>query len=50
MVSTIARSGGSAADTVAAFAAFGGKAGYVGRVKNDQFGTILTHDLNTLGV
>jgi len=50
MVSTIARSGGSAANTVAAFAALGGKAGYVGRVKNDQFGKIFAQDLKSLGI
>ena len=50
MSAIIARSGGSAANTAAAFAALGGKAGYVGRVKNDQFGKIFAQDLQSLGV
>jgi sugar/nucleoside kinase (ribokinase family) len=43
-------SGGSAANTAAGIAAFGGTPTYIGKVKDDQFGKIFRHDLKTLGV
>ena len=43
-------SGGSAANTIAGLAGFGGKAGFVGRVHDDQLGDVFTHDLRSLGV
>ena len=43
-------SGGSAANTIAGVASFGGKAAFIGRVKDDEFGTIFAHDLRSLGV
>jgi len=43
-------SGGSAANTAAGIASFGGKAGFVGRVRNDQLGQIFTHDIRAIGV
>ena len=43
-------SGGSVANTVACFANFGGKAGYIGQVKNDSLGTIFIDDMLSLGV
>lgn len=43
-------SGGSAANTLAGFAMLGGKAAFIGRVKDDQFGNIFFHDLNKSGV
>lgn len=43
-------SGGSAANTVAAFAAMGGKAGYIGKVANDQLGKVFSHDIRASGV
>ena len=43
-------SGGSAANTVAGLAGFGGRAGFVGRVRDDQLGAVFTHDLRALGV
>jgi len=43
-------SGGSAANTIAGLAGFGGKAGFVGRVRDDQLGAVFTHDLRALGV
>ncbi len=43
-------SGGSAANTVAGLASFGGKAGYIGKVHDDQLGEIFRHDLEALGV
>ncbi len=41
----IESSGGSAANTIAGIAQLGGKAGFIGRVKNDQLGKIFTHDI-----
>lgn len=43
-------SGGSAANTIAGFALLGGRAGYVGKVKDDQLGRIFVHDLRAQGV
>lgn len=43
-------SGGSAANTVAGVASFGGSAAFIGKVKNDQLGKIFEHDLNATGV
>ncbi len=42
-------SGGSAANTLAGFAALGGKAGFIGRVKNDELGHIFTNDIRSVG-
>ncbi|MGE5722693.1 MAG: adenosine kinase, partial [Sphingomonadales bacterium] len=42
--------GGSAANTIAGVASFGGKAAYIGKVKNDELGQIFAHDLRALGV
>jgi len=44
------KSGGSVANTVAGFANLGGTAGYIGRVRDDQFGEIFVHDMRSLGV
>jgi sugar/nucleoside kinase (ribokinase family) len=43
-------SGGSAANTVAAFAAMSGKAAYIGKVANDQLGGVFRHDIRAAGV
>jgi len=43
-------SGGSVANSMAGLAGLGGKAAFIGRVKNDQFGTIYRHDLQSVGV
>lgn len=43
-------SGGSAANTIAGVASFGGKAAFIGRVRDDEFGRIFAHDLRSLGV
>lgn len=43
-------SGGSVANTVASFANLGGSAAYIGKVRNDQFGEIFNHDMQSLGV
>ncbi len=43
-------SGGSAANTVAGVASFGGRAAYMGRVFDDQLGAVFAHDLRAQGV
>jgi sugar/nucleoside kinase (ribokinase family) len=43
-------SGGSAANTIAGFASFGGTAGFVGKVRADQLGKVFRHDIESLGV
>ncbi|MEO6627524.1 MAG: adenosine kinase [Aquihabitans sp.] len=43
-------SGGSAANTLSGVASFGGRAAYIGRVKDDSLGKAFAHDLNSLGV
>ena len=44
------QSGGSCANTMAALAALGATAGYVGRVKQDALGAIFAHDIRSTGV
>ncbi|HEX9968922.1 MAG TPA: adenosine kinase, partial [Acidimicrobiales bacterium] len=43
-------SGGSAANTVAGVASFGGAAGFVGKVRDDQLGAVFAHDIRSAGV
>ncbi len=43
-------SGGSAANTVVGVASFGGRAHYVGKVRDDQLGDVFGHDLRSTGV
>lgn len=43
-------SGGSAANTAAGAAAMGAKAGFIGRVRDDQLGRIFSHDIKAVGV
>lgn len=43
-------SGGSAANTIAAFANLSGKAGYIGKVASDQLGNVFRHDIRATGV
>jgi sugar/nucleoside kinase (ribokinase family) len=43
-------SGGSAANMLAGLASFGGKAGFIGRVRDDQLGEVFAHDLRAVGV
>ena len=42
-------SGGSAANTLAGIAQLGGRAGFIGRVRNDQLGDIFAHDIRSVG-
>lgn len=50
MSPTVEISGGSAANTAAGVASFGGNAAYIGRIADDVFGKVFTHDLRSLGV
>lgn len=50
MGTTIEQSGGSAANTVAGIASFGGKCAYIGKVADDQFGRVFNHDMKAIGV
>lgn len=44
------KSGGSCGNTMAGFAALGGRGAYIGKVRDDQFGTVFRHDMTALGV
>src|SRR3984885_5679683 len=43
-------SGGSAANTIVGVASFGGKAAFVGTVKDDTLGGVFMHDIRAAGV
>src|SRR4051794_39569732 len=43
-------SGGSCANTIAALASLGGRAAYIGRVRDDQLGEVFAHDMQKSGV
>ena len=43
-------SGGSAANTLAGVASFGGRAGFIGSIAEDEFGRIFAHDIKSVGV
>lgn len=43
-------SGGSAANTIAGVASFGAEAGFIGKVADDEFGRIFSHDIRSIGV
>lgn len=43
-------SGGSGANTIAALASLGGKAGFIGRVGRDELGDVFAHDIRAQGV
>jgi sugar/nucleoside kinase (ribokinase family) len=46
----IEMSGGSVGNSVAGLASFGGRAGYLGRVADDQLGAVFAHDMRSQGV
>ena len=50
MEPAVESSGGSAANTIAGIASFGGKAGFIGKVRNDQLGNVFAHDIRALKV
>ncbi len=43
-------SGGSAANTIAGVGSFGGRAGFIGKIADDEFGRIFAHDIRSQGV
>src|SRR3546814_4122408 len=43
-------SGGSAGNTATGVASLGGRAAFLGKVRNDQLGAIFTHDIRAAGV
>ena len=43
-------SGGSAANTLAGVASLGGAGAYIGKVRDDQFGEVFSHDIRAAGV
>jgi sugar/nucleoside kinase (ribokinase family) len=43
-------SGGSVANTMVGVASFGGKAGFIGKTADDQFGEVFRHDIRAAGV
>jgi len=43
-------SGGSAANTTVGVASFGGRAAFVGKVRDDQLGRVFAHDIRAAGV
>lgn len=43
-------SGGSAANTMAGLASFGGKGAFIGKVADDQLGEIFRHDMRSTGI
>jgi sugar/nucleoside kinase (ribokinase family) len=43
-------SGGSAANTIAGVASFGGRAAFIGKVKDDELGRVFAHDIRAAGV
>lgn len=43
-------SGGSAANTAAGLGSIGARAGFIGKVRDDQLGRIFAHDIRALGV
>src|SRR3954452_11134543 len=46
----IEMSGGSAGNTMAGIASLGGKGAYIGKVSDDQLGTVFRHDIRAIGV
>ena len=50
MGSGIEVSGGSCGNTMAGVASFGGKGAYIGKVRDDQLGSVFGHDLKATGV
>lgn len=50
MPAGIESSGGSAGNTLAGFASFGGIGAFIGKVADDQLGRVFRHDLQAMGV
>jgi sugar/nucleoside kinase (ribokinase family) len=49
MAPGVEASGGSAANTVAGLASFGGKGAFLGKVADDQLGKVFAHDMRAIG-
>jgi sugar/nucleoside kinase (ribokinase family) len=49
MASAVEASGGSAANTIAGLASFGGRGAFMGKVANDQLGQVFAHDMRAIG-
>ncbi|MEZ5813167.1 MAG: adenosine kinase [Alphaproteobacteria bacterium] len=50
MPAGVESSGGSAGNTMAGFASFGGRGGFIGKVADDELGKIFQHDLRAMGI
>jgi sugar/nucleoside kinase (ribokinase family) len=50
MTGTVECSGGSAGNTMAGIASFGGRAAYIGKVKDDRLGRVFAEDIRKVGV
>jgi sugar/nucleoside kinase (ribokinase family) len=49
MAPGVEASGGSAANTIAGVASFGGRAAFMGKVARDQLGEVFAHDMRAIG-
>jgi len=49
MAAGVEASGGSAANTVAGLASFGGRGAFLGKVADDQLGRVFAHDMTAIG-
>jgi len=49
MNQAVEASGGSAANTIAGLASFGGKGAFMGKVADDQLGRVFAHDMRAIG-
>jgi len=49
MAPGVEASGGSAGNTIAGVASFGGRAAYIGKVAKDQLGDVFVHDMRAIG-
>lgn len=49
MAPGIEASGGSAANTIAGLASFGGRGAFLGKVADDQLGAVFAHDMRAIG-
>jgi sugar/nucleoside kinase (ribokinase family) len=49
MAAAVEASGGSACNTIAGLASFGGRGAFIGKVGRDALGAVFTHDLESLG-
>lgn len=50
MENTIEMSGGSVANTMVGLASLGGTGSYIGKVSDDELGTLFQHDLDKMGI